>query len=230
VLGAIVVVATPALVFWYRRTAPAVAFAAGLAALSYLPTANLLFPSGVVLAERNLYLAVALPVTLVAAAAVWAGARWGTRPVAVATALLVTAFAIRSLDRLPSWRDNRSQLLTLLTENPESYRGHASAAAVLAGIGDTAGARREYRTADSLFPSDPYLVASRAIFLISIGDTISAAALVDRARAMGTGDRMVSRASFLLELARGNRVKAASVAAAASRRYQGEEAWYRQYR
>jgi len=48
-----------------------VSFAAAVAALAYLPTSNLLFPSGVVLAERNLY----LPVLLVAAAA-GLGAAW----------------------------------------------------------------------------------------------------------------------------------------------------------
>jgi len=53
------------LVLWCRRRASSVSFAAAVAALAYLPTSNLLFPSGVVLAERNLY----LPVLLVAAAA-----------------------------------------------------------------------------------------------------------------------------------------------------------------
>src|SRR2546430_11224313 len=44
----------------------------------------------------------------------------------------------------------------------ESYRGHASAAAVLAGIGDTAGARRQYWIADSLFSNDPYVYDARS--------------------------------------------------------------------
>ena len=68
VLGLGVVIGVPALAVWCRRRAPAIAFAAGLAALSYLPTANLFFPSGVVLAERNLYLAVVLPAALLGAA------------------------------------------------------------------------------------------------------------------------------------------------------------------
>jgi protein O-mannosyl-transferase len=59
-LGVCVVAAAIALVPWCRRRAPAISFAAGLALLSCLPTANILFPSGVVLAERNLYLAVLL--------------------------------------------------------------------------------------------------------------------------------------------------------------------------
>jgi len=229
VLGLCVVAAVPALVFWCRRRAPAVAFAAGVAGLSYLPTSNLFFPSGVVLAERNLYLAVALPAALVGMGAAWLMARHGFRPAVAMVALVGLACGGRSLARLPAWRDNRSQLLTLLTEHPESYRAHGSAAAVLAGIGDTAGARREYRTADSIFSGDPYLDASRAIYLIGLGDTAAAGPLIDRARAAGGAERLVWRAQFLLELARGDPRKAAVLADSASRRYPGERTWYRQY-
>lgn len=229
VLGALLVVAIAMLVFWCRRRAPAVAFAAGLAALSYLPTANLFFASGVVLAERNLYLAVALPAALVATGLAWLEAR---RLAAVALVVVALACGVRSFDRLPAWRDNRTQLLTLLAEHPESYRAHASAAAVLAGIGDTAGARREYRTADSLFSGDPYLDASHAIFLLGLGDTTAAARLVARSRTKGGGaaERMALRAQFLLELARGNRPGASAVVDSARRLYPGDETWYLRYR
>jgi hypothetical protein len=227
VLGALLVIAMPMLVVWCRRRAPAVAFAAGLAVLSYLPTANLLFASGVVLAERNLYLAVALPAALVATGL----AALQTRRLA-AVALIVVALACgaRSLDRVPAWRDNRTQLLTLLAEHPESYRGHASAAAVLAGIGDTAGARREYRAADSLFSGDAHLNAARAIFLIGIGDTTAAVPLMARPRAIGgSADRVILRAQFLLELARGNAPGALALADSARDRYPWDEPWYRKY-
>jgi hypothetical protein len=228
-LGAIVVASVPVLVWWCRRRAPAVSFAAGLGGLSYVPTANLLFPAGVVLAERNLYLAVALPAALVAVGVAWKTERRNFRLGVAGFALLAIACGVRSLDRLPAWRDNRSQLLTLLAEHPESYRAHASAAAVLAGIGDTVGARREYRTADSLFNGDPYLTAAQAIFLLGLHDTTAAAPLVRRARSSSTADRMGLRAQFLLELERGNRLGAAAVADSAKRRYPGEEAWYLNY-
>ena len=227
VLGAILVVAIPMSVFWCRRRAPAVAFAAALAALSYLPTANLLFASGVVLAERNLYLAIALPAALVATGLASLQAR---RLAAVALAVVALACGARSFDRLPAWRDNRTQLLTLLTEHPESYRAHASAAAVLAGVGDTAGARREYRTADSLFSGDSYLDAAHAIFLLGLGDTTAAARLVARSRTKGAAERMALRAQFLLELVRGNHAGASAVVDSARRLYPGDETWYLKYR
>jgi hypothetical protein len=229
-LGLCVVAGIPALAIWCRRRAPAIAFGAAVAALSYLPTANIFFPAGVVLAERNLYLAVALPAALVGTGAAWIAVRWGLRPAVVMVALIGIAFGARSLTRLPAWRDNRLQLLTLLADHPESYRAHGSAAAVLAGLGDTAGARREYRLADSLFSGDPYLDAARAIFLLGIGDTTAAVPLVERAKETDIGRRMTLRARFLLELARGDRAGAAALADSASRRYEGEEVWYRTYR
>ena len=228
--GVCVVVGVPALTVWCRRRAPAISFAAGLAALSYLPTANLFFASGVPLAERNLYLAAALPAALVGWAATWLAARRGIRPAAVAAGIVIIACGGRSLARLPAWHDNRAQLLTLLNDHPESYRAHASAAAVLAGLHDTAGARREYRAADSLFSGDPYLDGAHAIFLIGIGDTVAAVPLIDRRKGSRVGERMSLRAQFLLELARGHPAVARALADSASRHFAGERAWYLPYR
>ena len=231
VLGFVIVVALPALVVAYRRRAPAISFAAALAALSYLPTSNLLFAGGIVLAERNLYLAVALPAALIGTAVAWLEARRGLRAAIAAAGLVAIACGGLALDRLPAWRDNRAQLLTLLVEHPESYLGHASAAAVLAGSGDTAGARHQYRVADSLFASDAYLDAAHAIFLLGIGDTAGAAPLIARIRARSEAarSRVALRAQFLFELRRGDRSAAMAIADTARQRFPDDEAWYRAY-
>jgi hypothetical protein len=229
IVGAFVVVFVCCVVLWCRRRAPVVSFGVGLAALSYLPTANLVFASGVVLAERNLYLAIAAPAALAGVALVGMARRWNRQFAALAFGLIVIACGVRSLDRLPAWRDNRSHLLTLLAEHPESYRAHAAAAAVLAGIGDTTGARREYRIADSLFGGDPYTTASQAIFLLGLHDTTAALPLVQRARAVPQADRVGLRAQFLLELERGNRRAALAVADTAKTRYPWDEPWYLGY-
>jgi len=142
----------------------------------------------------------------------------------------VIACGARSFVRLPAWRDNRSQLLTLLRDHPESYQGHGSAAAVLAAIGDTAGARREYRIADSLFSSDPYLYSAFAIFLVGIGDTAAAVPLIARESKAQIAERMTLRARFVLELARRHRPEAAALADSASRRFAGERSWYLMFR
>jgi len=230
-LGALIVAGVVALVWWCRRRAPAISFAAGVAALSYLPTSNLFFASGVVLAERNLYLAVALPAALVGTGFAWLERRRGIRPAIAALGLAAITCGVLSLKRLPAWRDNRAQLLTLLVEHPESYRGHASAAAVLAGSGDTAGARNQYRIADSLFAGDPHLDAAHAIFLLGIGDTAAAVPLVARvsARPGTSADRIGLRARFLLEWRRVDRTGAQSVADSARSRFPSDSWWYLQY-
>ncbi len=230
VLGIVVLIGVPVVALWCRRRAPAIAFAAGIAALSYLPTANLFFSAGVVLAERNLYLPVALPAALVGWATTWVAARRGLRPAAVAVAIVGIVCGWRSFARLPAWRDNRSQLVTLLADHPESYRAHASAAAVFAGTRDTAAARREYQIADSIFPDDRYLNGANAIFLIGIGDTAAAVPLIDRGRRSHAGERMTLRAMFLLELARRHAANATAIADSASKRFAGEQKWYLQFR
>ena len=139
---------------------------------------------------------------------------------------MALACGARSLARLPAWRDNRSELLTLLAEHPESYRAHLSAAAVLAGLRDTAGARREYRVADSLFAGDPHMDAARALYLVGLGDTTAAAPLVRRARAAMPAEPIALRAQFLLDLARGDRPGALAVADSAQQRYKWERSWY----
>ena len=235
VLGFLVVVAVPVVVISCRRRAPAISFSVAVAALSFLPTSNLLFAGGIVLAERNLYLAVAVPAallgTVMAALMQSRDTAPGARPAVVVGSLVAVVLAAVTLLRIPSWRDNRTQLLTLLAEHPESYIGHASAAAVLAGAGDTAGAREQYRIADSLFSGDPYLDAARAIFLVTVGDTAGARPLVARASAHPepAARRMALRAQFLVDLHRGDAMAARAIADSARRSFPGDEPWYRAY-
>lgn len=236
ILGVLIVIVVPVLVIACRRRAPAISFAIALAALSFLPTSNLLFAGGIVLAERNLYLAVAIPavlvgilVTLVESQTPHAARR--TRAPLLVGALPAIVCAALALIREPTWRDNRTQLLTLLEQHPESYIGHASAAAVLAGAGDTAGAREQYRVADSLFAGDPYLDAARAIFLVNVGDTAAARPLVTRisTRTEPAARRMALRARFLFDLRRGDVAAARAVVDSARRGFPQDESWYRAY-
>lgn len=227
VLGLLVVLGLLWLSWRWRRRAPLLVFAGAATALAYLPTSNLLFASGVVLAERALYLPVLLPAAGFGMAAL--RAREHTRPrAALGLVILVcAALAWRSYGRLPVWRDNKTFLTTLLAEHPESYRAHASAAAVLAGLGDTAAARREYERADSLFPGDAHLAAARAFFLLGQGDTLTAAPLVRRARGSQPSHRIAMRCEFLLAVKRGERLRALAVADSAVQRYPAELEWYR---
>lgn len=227
--GVVVLMVVLALPLTRRRT-PAVAFAAVLAALAYLPTSNLLFPSGILLAERNLYLPVVLVAVLAGMGAVALAARTASYGrTAAAIAAVTAALGIRSALRLPVWEDNRALLIATLVEHPESYRAHFSAAAVSAGLGDTAGARREYATADSLFPRDPSVTAARAYYLLGLGDTTGVAVLIARARGLEPRQPVAARASFLLDLKRGDVARARALADSAGSWYPAEAPWYTAY-
>jgi protein O-mannosyl-transferase len=224
--GAGVVAGIVGLTIAARRRAPAISFAAGAAGIAALPTSNLIFPSGIVLSERDLYLPVLIPAVLFGAALVWSSERWPrARTVIVATTVLAL-LAARSLERLPAWTDNRMFLLTLLREHPESYRAQQSAGAVLSGAGDTAGARIRYARAESLFTGDPHFNAGYAFLLIGRGDTARAAALLVRARQVLPRERVAMRVEFLLALRRGERGHALAVADTAVRWFPYEASWY----
>jgi hypothetical protein len=224
--GAAIIVATLAGGWWVRRTAPTLTFAAWAAAAAYLPTSNLLFPSGVVLAERALYVPVLLVAAAVGCAVHWAQSRWTPRVVGVAVAAVCAVLGGKTLARLPVWRDNRTFLLTLLAEHPESYWGHWSAAAVLAGMGDTVAARHEYARADSLFDGDPHLDAARALFLVGLSDSAGARPLADRARRRLPFEPIALRAQFILLLRRGERARAVALADTARAHVPLEAGWY----
>jgi hypothetical protein len=226
VAGIVVVVGVPWLAWWCRRRSPATAFAGVVTALAIAPTSNLFHASGVVLAERTLYLPVLLVATGVGVGVVRLAAS-GRRRAMVAAAVVACALGVRTLDRLPAWRDNRTFLLTLLEEHPESYRAHESAAAVNAGLGDARASRREYATAESLFAGDPHLDAAYALMLFAQGDTTVALPLAARAAARLPDDRVVLRCRFLAAWARHEQSGARALADTAGRLFPAEQAWYR---
>ena len=95
---------------------------------------NILVPTGVLLAERTLFLASVGPVLI--AGALWArlvprfSVRVARVPPAARTAFLALAIgalalvAAHSSQRQLAWRDNTSLLSTLVVEAPENFRGH----------------------------------------------------------------------------------------------------------
>ncbi len=89
--------------------------------ITALPTSNLLFLSGVLLAERTLY----LPSVGFCAAAGWllAGLRREHSRTGAALVLIILAvWFCRTVDRNPVWRDNAAVFSTLIREHPESGR------------------------------------------------------------------------------------------------------------
>jgi hypothetical protein len=126
--------------------------------IAWLPTSNLLFPTGVVIAERTLYLASAGAALIGAVGYDW-GARRSAPRAAVVAGALVVAFATRTALQVPVWRSNRDLVLWALETRPESYRQHQAAARALVRLGQLPAALEQYAIAIELYPLDYYDLA-----------------------------------------------------------------------
>jgi protein O-mannosyl-transferase len=116
-------------VFVFRRNR-ALVFVAGFAALTFLPTANLLFPVGAIMAERFLYLpAVAAAVCLVMA--LYAVPKADPRVAPAVLCSIAALFAIRTWVRNADWRNDLSFARATVRSAPQSYKGHVLLASAL---------------------------------------------------------------------------------------------------
>ena len=104
---------------WKRRRALE-AYGLGWIAIAYSPVANLLFPIGVLIAERTLY----LPSAGFALAVGAALRHLQGRSLTLVAAALVVLGGARTVWRIPAWRDNAHATANLLADAPLSYHTH----------------------------------------------------------------------------------------------------------
>jgi protein O-mannosyl-transferase len=146
-LAVMIVGAAAAIAIARYRSDRTIFWAAGFFAIALLPTSNLLFPIGSIMALRFLY----LPSAGFAVAVVALAGRID-RP-KVVTGLLVVAiaaFAARTLLRNPAWRNNLTLAAADVLAAPESFRTHQLLAEALNETdprGNLDPAIREYETA-----------------------------------------------------------------------------------
>jgi len=169
VVGLAVVLAAAWLAFRLRRRDRLVAAGLLVIGIAWLPTANLLFPTGIVIAERTLYLASAGLAFVVAALWDRVAARAGSRGAAAGLVVVLIAFSVRSATREVVWRDNRSLVVASLLAHPESYKAHEVAARAYLRLGDARTALREYGAAVRLYPLDPYLLTEQGFMQLNGG-------------------------------------------------------------
>jgi hypothetical protein len=138
-----------------------VTFAVVLMAVTILPVANVLVPTGVIVAERTLYLSSVGAVLIFAMVFEWLRR---VRPSAILACgvVLVAAGSVRTWTRSPVWRSNRSLLLTTAAQHPEGSWTHAALGRVFAANSGFAQAADEYLISLSIFPRSP-VVWSEAI-------------------------------------------------------------------
>ncbi|MBM4188337.1 MAG: glycosyltransferase family 39 protein [Gemmatimonadetes bacterium] len=138
------------------RRAPVLAFGMIWAAVTLAPVSNLLVPTGIVLAERTLFVpSVGFMLGLGGTfAIVWdrsGNGRWRGALTAVAATLILLGVA-RSTSRFTVWRDTETYWRQAMIDAPRSYRARQANAQLLFARGDRAAGEREFRRAAALYP------------------------------------------------------------------------------
>ncbi len=133
----VVVAVVAGVVFQFRRN-PLLFFFAAFAFLLFLPTANLVFLTGTIMAERFLYLPAvgfaACVVLLLDRAAERVNFR---RASPVAVCLIVAALGVRTWYRNADWKDDLSLNEASLRTSPNSFKTHSGMAMWLSKSGTT---------------------------------------------------------------------------------------------
>jgi len=137
-------------------------------AITVLPTSNLFFLTGVLLAERTLF----LPSVGFAAGVGWllARLRWKhPRTGTLVTLAAVSLLFCRTVARNPTWRDNAAVFSTLLREHPESGRAQWIAGDIYIARGDHPRGLAAYRRAIGTLGGSYTLLAAVGRRLIAEG-------------------------------------------------------------
>jgi len=140
--------------------------ALGLAwvALSYAPVANLIFPAGVLIAERTLYLP---SVGFALAIGAWARQLEGRRLWVLVGALAVLGGGW-SAHRVPVWRNDRTVILSILDDSPRSYTGPMAVGSIYLTSRQPEKALAAFDSAAAIFPIEgrPYLLGGHAALML----------------------------------------------------------------
>ncbi len=151
------------------RRAPAVGFGILAAIIAYSPTSNVLFPSGVVLGERTLYLAVLGPALglgwIVSQPFDVARRRWAIAGLAV----VLATFSWRTVTRVPVWRDSVSVLAQDFVSHPENYRTRIRMGSYERGARRVAGSLAEVMAGVAIFPEDPFTAVTSVPAAVAAG-------------------------------------------------------------
>lgn len=200
-LVGLVLLATTAVGAWliWRAGERGAVFGLGWSALALLPVSNLLFPTGVVIAERTLYLpSVGVAIALASGARLLAH-RLAPHPrfqvgLAALGALLLLAGAVHSAARQRTWRDGSTLFPQMIRDSPRGYRAHLAYARFLTEQGNPAGAETELRIATALYTGDALAYLELGQILRAGGRCDEAIPLFDRAAAVaGEFERVLAQ-------------------------------------
>jgi protein O-mannosyl-transferase len=164
--GFVLLCASLWLAFVLVRRRPALTFGIAWVAIVLLPSSNFLVPSGILLAERTLFLPSVGIVVALAGATAWGWRAvphaWVSRVGVAALALAIVAGAWRSHQRTRVWRDNATLFAQTVKDAPRSYRAHYLLGATRLLEGNTEAATTSYQRALQLFPYDALMTYNMA--------------------------------------------------------------------
>lgn len=156
------------LVFTWRRDRLS-AFALLWVGLTLGPVANILIATGVLIAERTLFLPSVGVALLVARVPVLLGpaltqvsARLLRVAVPMTVAVVLAAATARSAVRQLDWEDNATLFSTTVVDAPDNFRAHHALGELFSSAGAWKRAEHHLRIADSLFPGYDLLELSLA--------------------------------------------------------------------
>jgi hypothetical protein len=159
VIGLALVVAIIALFWWSRHRAPLVAFGCWWTAITLAPVTNLVTATGIVMAERVLFLpSIGVAIAIAGGVTVW---QRHARPVMVVRWVVAAAAAwgvvmgVRSFQRTAVWHDNSGFFTRLTIDAPTSSRAWKVAATYWSGAHQNARAEADFRHSIALWPRDP---------------------------------------------------------------------------
>ncbi len=163
-LGVLLIVAAIAAVVACRRRMPAVALGIVAFAVSVSPVANVVVPTGILLAERTLYLPSAFALIALVSGVAWLvrgsrAARAATRAQVFAGVLmvLVVTGTVRGWARTREWKDDETVFRTLVRDAPDNAHARQLMGHWFFEHGQPTEGEREYRAAIQLTPSDAML-------------------------------------------------------------------------
>ena len=206
--GLAFVAALAAAAAWGWKHCRPVALAAIVWVVFFLPSANLLFATGTLMAERLAY----LPSLGVCLAIGHVGAALAARPgaanamrarriaVVIVAVALVAGFAVRAIARIPDWKSNLTLALADVATSPRSAKLQAGAGMFLAQAGRVEEGEDHLQRALSIYPEYAQMHYNLAVLLARRGARDEATAHLRRAIALAPGNPLPRR--LLDELSR----------------------------
>ncbi len=160
----------------WRRGRKGEAFGLGWIAIAFLPVANLFFPTGVLVAERTLYLP---SVGLALAVGAWLRqlpSRWYW---SILTCLTLVG-GWWTWNRNPVWMNSRTVALSVLEDSPNSFSGPARMIGIYLAQHEPVKALAAFRKADSIFDKVPPTFLQGADAAFAVGQPRLADSLLTR--------------------------------------------------